>query len=484
VLQSCILPWTFPAWRVYSSGKNPGKLGVFWFSNVDWTRREFHLNDATSFQSPDLWDHLNVHHLRTGVIDMPATYPPRPLDGFMISGYPAEDDKPYTYPKELKAKLKASFGYKTYAESDPQNREAYLEEQQEIIRSRFATARYLLDQVDFLHLTIFCIDQIQHRFWDDEGLFKTWEVLDEELGHFVTEPDYTYLFMSDHGFGPDPIADIFQLNTWLTQEGYLKVQRRAADMLYRLGLTKRKLRKFMEALGIAKWLRRNMPDRVRRAMPLRQGETGEAMMFDRAPLIDWEHSEVLADGHGLLYFNPDLSSDRRLHLQQELREQLSTLHAPITGLPIASHVYTREEIYTGPFLTQAPELILLSRDGCLVKDGVGGSEIFQPPETERWNAKHAPDGLFMAWGRHVQPGVTVQGASLVDLAPTSLHMMGCPIPKAMDGRVLREIFPPGSEPDERATMWTDSEPKAQPKKGMTEEEDATIAERLQNLGYI
>jgi hypothetical protein len=63
-------------------------------------------------------------------------------------------------------------------------------------------------------------------------------------------------------------------------------------------------------------------------------------------------------------------------------------------------------------------------------------------------------------------------------------MMGCPIPKAMDGRVLREIFLPGSEPDERATMWTDSEPKAQPKKGMTEEEDATIAERLQNLGYI
>ncbi len=483
VLQSCILPWTFPAWRVYSSGKNPGKLGVYWFSSVDWVEHKFRLNDATSFQSPDLWDHLNTHDLRTGVIDMPATYPPHPLNGFMISGYPAEDNKPYTYPKALKTKLKAALGYKTYAESNPQDRETYLEEQQEIIRSRFATARHLMDQVDFLHLTIFCIDQIQHRFWNDEGLFRTWEVLDEELGHFVAEPDYTYLFMSDHGFGPTPIAEIFQLNTWLAREGYLKIQRRATDVLYRLGLTKRNLLKMARALGIAKWLRHNVPDRVRHALPLRQGKTGEAMMFDRAPLIDWEHSEVLADGHGLLYFNPDLSSERSNRLRHELQEKLSALRAPITGLPVASRVYTREEIYSGPFLEQAPEIILLSRDGCLVKDGVGGSKIFQSPEMERWNAKHASDGIFMAWGRYIQAGVTVQSASLLDLAPTVLHVMGCPVSKDMDGRILGEIFSPGSEPDKRPIKRTDLEPETQSESDMTEDEDATVAKRLHNLGY-
>jgi len=484
VLESCILPWTFPAWRVYSSGKNPGKLGVYWFSTVDWANRTFRLNNANSFKSLDLWDYLNAQGLRTGVIDMPATYPPRPLDGFMISGYPAEDDRPYTYPPELKAKLRATFGYKTYAETSPDDREAYLGEQWDIIRSRFAVARHLLNEVDFLHLTIFCIDQVQHRFWGDEGLFEMWEVIDVELGRFVTESGYTYLFMSDHGFGPDPIAEIFQLNNWLAKEGYLRLRRRATDVLHRLGLTKRNVVGIARALGVDRWLRRNLPNWVRHAIPLRQEKTGEAMMFDRAPLINWEKSDVLADGHGLLYLNPELSPARKTELQRELQEKLSALHSPLTGLPVASEVYTKEELYSGPFLDQAPDLILLARDGCLVKDGVGGHEAFQPPQVERWNAKHALDGIFMAWGRHIQPSVTVQGASLVDLAPTALHLMNCPVPEDMDGHVLSEIFAPESAPARRAVSQMEAATAVQRKTDLTEEDTATITERLRNLGYL
>ncbi|MFQ5615259.1 MAG: alkaline phosphatase family protein [Anaerolineales bacterium] len=494
VLQSCILPWTFPAWRVYASGRNPGKLGVFWFSSVDWASRRFVLNDANSYRGPDLWDYLNTAGLRTGVIDMPATYPPRPLDGFMVSGYPAEDDKPYTYPPELKAGLKTRFGYKTYAKSNPDDREAYLSEQQDIIRSRFAAARYLLDRVDFLHLTVFCIDQVQHRFWGDEGLFATWEVLDAEIGRFVTQPNFTYLFMSDHGFGPDPISDVFQLNAWLVEQGCLRLRKNAADMLHRAGLNKHTLLQAARKLGIANWLRRVVPENLRRAIPLRQEATGEAMMFDRAPLIDWEHSQALADGHGLIYFNPSLPGERKTALAGELRQKLTALRSPITGLPVAARVYERDEIYHGPALANAPDVILLGRDDCLIKDGVGGSQVFQPPELERWNAKHAPDGVFMAWGRHIQPGAGIRNASLIDLAPTILHTLGCAVPADMDGRVLGEIFAPESDPARRDVvddLSRLSEPlvtpqHATPETSTPEADDLnkSMEERLRNLGYL
>ncbi len=484
VLRSCILPWTFPAWRVYSSGRNPGKLGVFWFSGVDWSRRTFYLNTASSFSGPDLWDYLNAHGIRTGVIDMPATYPPRPIDGFMISGYPAEEDKAFTYPLALQDEIRTKFGYKTYADASPDDPAAYVAEQQEIIRSRFAVARYLLDEVDFLHLTIFCIDQVQHHFWNDERLFQTWEVIDEELGRFVNQPRYTYLFMSDHGFGPGPITEVFQLNNWLAQEGYLRLRRHSADVLYRFGLTKRKALRIAKALGIDRWLRRNLPPSIRRAVPLRQEATGEAMMLDRAPLIDWERSQVLADGHGLLYFNPHLSPAQKNQLRRELLDKLTALRSPRTGLPVAAHVYTKEEIYHGPHLERAPDLILLGRDGCLIKDGIGGRETFQPPETERWNAKHALDGLFLGWGRHIQAGITVQDASLVDIAPTVLHLMGCPVPKDMDGRVLSEIFMPESEPARRAVTWMEALTAPNQEGDLAEEEAAVVVERLRDLGYL
>jgi predicted AlkP superfamily phosphohydrolase/phosphomutase len=52
----------------------------------------------------------------------------------------------------------------------------------------------------------------------------------------------------------------------------------------------------------------------------------------------------------------------------------------------------------------------------------------------------APDGYFLAVGEGIRPGAVLHAASVVDVAPTILYLMGLPVARDMDGRVLTEIL--------------------------------------------
>jgi hypothetical protein len=54
--------------------------------------------------------------------------------------------------------------------------------------------------------------------------------------------------------------------------------------------------------------------------------------------------------------------------------------------------------------------------------------------------QHTPDGFMIAAGAHIERGAVVTGASVLDLAPTILYLMGNPVPRDMEGRVLLEII--------------------------------------------
>jgi predicted AlkP superfamily phosphohydrolase/phosphomutase len=54
--------------------------------------------------------------------------------------------------------------------------------------------------------------------------------------------------------------------------------------------------------------------------------------------------------------------------------------------------------------------------------------------------ERAPDGYFVAIGEGIRPGAVLRGASVVDVAPTILYLMGLPVARDLDGRVLTEIL--------------------------------------------
>lgn len=95
------------------------------------------------------------------------------------------------------------------------------------------------------------------------------------------------------------------------------------------------------------------------------------------------------------------------------------------------------------------------------------------------------DGIFLAYGPGVQPGLEVKDAQIIDLAPTILHAMGEAVPEHMDGRVLEEILSDAPHPDQAPTQpdhWAHS--SGDNGQGLTEEETQIISERLRSLGYM
>ena len=63
-------------------------------------------------------------------------------------------------------------------------------------------------------------------------------------------------------------------------------------------------------------------------------------------------------------------------------------------------------------------------------------------ETDAASHAGAPPGVLLAVGDGIQPGASVRGASVVDVAPTILYLLGLPVARDMEGRVLAELVTP------------------------------------------
>jgi len=85
-MESCPPPVTCPNWRCYSTGKNPGKLGVFWWEKIDTEERTLTTPTSRSFKSSNYWDYLNDAGKTVGIMNLPMSYPPFEVDGWMVAG--------------------------------------------------------------------------------------------------------------------------------------------------------------------------------------------------------------------------------------------------------------------------------------------------------------------------------------------------------------------------------------------------------------
>jgi len=102
-----------------------------------------------------------------------------------------------------------------------------------------------------------------------------------------------------------------------------------------------------------------------------------------------------------------------------------------------------------------------------------------------YSGVHDPMGIFFLRGDPVRAGATVEGATVMDIAPTVLYLMGQPVPDDMDGRILSEALEESYVAD-RAPTTTEApvgEPVASAT-GYSEKDEAIIGDRLRGLGYI
>lgn len=433
-LESCLPPVTAPNWKCYSTGKNPGKLGVFWWENIDCAKQKINIPTSYSFKSGEIWDAMSEQGLKVGIINMPTTYPPKKVNGFMISGGPDSLESGLTYPKELEVRIKKEFGYRALprqvsllAKGDP----TVIKELQETIKMRFEVAKKLAaeDNYDFIHLTIYLINVLQHFFWDDPCVIEAWEIIDTGIGELIaTFPDATFLFMSDHG--SNEIKCKFNINTWLEREGYLKLHnKKSKSTLLKLGITKERAVWLLTKLRLKDAFKKAFGSKI--TLPT---EGGAVQRTGKTKMIDWHRSKAVASGQGPVYLNIPKNSKEYDKTKAEIINKLEKLSNK--GVKIAKQVYEREQIYSGPYLDSAPELIIDQGDHVHITGAIGFDKVFEKPS--KWRGENAKSGIFMAYGKKIANKRV--NAHILDLAPTILELMDIKQDPDFDGKPLTEIL--------------------------------------------
>ena len=428
-MEVCLPPVTSPNWKCYSTGKNPGKLGIFWWENIDLERRKVYYPHERKNMHKEIWDYLSDAGYKVCVIGTPLTYPPKKVNGVMISGGLDSAEEEITYPAELEKELKEKYGYRVHPEHGIQtDREKSAEEILELIELRFRVALDLIKRgkFDFVQITTFYINVLQHFLWDDDKTKRAWKIVDKYVGRLMEEKDVNLIFMSDHG--SNKIDTAFNINTWLNKEGYLKYNYNywVAKTISRLGFNKENLTKLADFLGLISVLKKIIPKTTLRKIPSK-----EMKKEAKTGIINWKKTDAIASGQGPVYL---LNEDKK----EEIKEKLRKLETP-EGKKVLENVYEREEIYSGKYLAEAPSLIMDQAKNIHITGGLGKNRIFEIPEKCKWKAENKKYGLFVAYGPDFS-GKQMDKISILDLAPTILKLYGLNKPKDMDGRVLRELL--------------------------------------------
>lgn len=447
ILESTIPHVTPPAWTSIATGKNPAKHGIFDFTSIKKKNEKWDLNLYTSRdkQAKEMWDYLTGKSI---VINVPLTYPPRTINGTMVTGmYTPSKNSEFIRPKEFKKTiLELCPGYEVelrWAEYKDK-KQNFLMDLHRMTEERIKLFWYFFEQDWNFYFFVFVgTDRIQHILWDESELLRYYQHLDDFLGKLIDciRNNASLLLVSDHGFSK--IKKMVHINSFLQQESYLKAKMssysNSNNILRKLGLTKENLNEMLLKYKLANFYNKLPPKVLHIIRKIVPGQSNPVYDFDI------KNSKAIMVGTGSIYINKECSN-----VEEEIIRKLENLKAPDTGEKVIKKVFRKEEIYSGSLLKKAPDLLILPNKGYSVVSS-GLDEVFESPEYKK--ADHALDGIFLAYGPDIRQGIKLQDTQVYDITPTILHMFGMPVPDDMDGRVLKEIFKENSEPARRKVKY-------------------------------
>ena len=472
--RSCLPPVTYPNWKCYSSGKNPGKHSVYWWERIDLAEERIDIMSGTDYKTAELWDYLNADGQTAGVVNMPSMYPPRDIDNYVISGGPdavegqyRSLDSGYTSPPELERRLVEEYDYAVHPDpllSSNEETGAEVEEILRLLELRLEVARDLFveEGLDFTHVTLFYLNVLHHFFWDDEPVLRAWQLVDDWLGE-LAELEGNLVIMSDHGAAATTTE--FYINEWLAENGYLTRRTGVEDYFQRVGVTRENALAVAKRLGLVDTLAKRVPESIQAMVPQSAGAKRERKM----ELIVPRETKALASGQGPIYINPayDVPS-----IQTQLIQDLQSI-TDADDNPLFTGVYPAEEVYDGSYVEIGPDVVVDQRPGVHVNDGMGSDNVMTKPD--RWAAENTPTGIFVANGPDVRQQGNIGEIDIVDIAPTILANHGVAVPDDIDGTVI-DIFH-----EEPSVGTQDPITHSQARRDGQHDD---VADRLKQLGYM
>jgi len=438
------------------------------------------------------------------VLDVPFTYPPESIQGCIITGYgtPTTEGTVFTHPPQLRDELIASCGSCEVATVSGRLElsDNYFERWDHILASRACIASYLMSKKDwdFFMIVYGVTDNMQHTLWaflepqhpayhSDEGqhyrqrLFSYYAKVDDLAGELLARCDANthVLVMSDHGFGSTRTSKY--LSKLLLDEGLIRYKGLPVLSRPTTWLMQRLLNLYHSTPFLGNIVRHLSG---KQKMGLKQVLT-RTTLLPTADNIDWDHTFAFPGGYGLqVYINRKDRFPRGTvspgeeyeKLIGHITKRLLALTDPISGEPVIKAVYRAQDIYSGQFVDQAPDLII-EYTNVYRPDQVGDSRPLNPG----LEGNHTMEGIFIAHGP-LLTGVPIK-PQITDLAPTALYLLDLPIPKDMDGQVLAEIIEPNYLAKHPVT-YADAVSALGSDGSYSSEEAESIREQLRALGYL
>lgn len=515
-LRSTLPAATFPAWTTFLTGVNPGQHGIFDFARFRPGTREVEFVGASIRRRPIVPTLASDAGLRVACLGFPGTYPPEPLNGIMVSGFDSPVavgiDPSFVSPPSMAAELQKRYGRYVFADFAETNTWLPGWHQRAAgklvagLERRAAMANGLAreQQWDLFMVHFGESDTAAHHFWAfhdpssprrpgpieeglDDVLLDVYRRLDRAVGELVeaTGRDATVLIASDHGFG-GASDKVLYLNRWLAEQGWLRFE---AEPRKRDRLRGAAIR---AALTL-------MPGRLQeRAWRMAPTTAGKLEGKRRMARIDWPETSVFSEE---LSYHPSLRLNVRgrwdggkvqardaRSLADDVAAALGELRDPWTGSKVVERVWRREEIYEGPALEDAPDLLLefvLDHGYSLnILSSGGPGPVWRRLERGEllgakgagMNGTHRRDGFWLVHGPRVAP--RRKRSALIDMAPTALSALGLGLPDWMEGH-------PELPEADGAPAPEDTRPaRVEAPRAYTEQQQRVIEDRLRRLGYL
>ncbi|MBW2147993.1 MAG: alkaline phosphatase family protein [Deltaproteobacteria bacterium] len=404
---------TFPeissvAWTSFMTGQNPGRHGIFGFTELAGDTYRLHFPGFGQVKEPVLWDVLEQYGLRSVVLNLPSTYPAPPVNGVLVSGFVAPRLEHAVYPPEIIPVLQGmNYRVDVDANLGHTSPEKLMEDLMDTLELRRKAFHYLWEnhRWDLFLMVITGTDRLHHFLWDAweepghkfvDAFRHYYRRLDHLVGEIysLTPSDALFMMVSDHGF--TRLRSHVYLNYWLHRNGYL----------------------FYE---------KDDPESVE-------------CINSKTRAFAMDPSRIYIHLQGRFSRGLVVPGQEAARLREELAERLCRMevHIPDCLDPTASstvrpirRVYRKEEIYRGQFLNLAPDLVLESEPGFDLK---GSTRTRHLADRKVFTGMHTRTDAFIFI--RSKKASFPSPVRIVDCLPTILTSLGIPAGDSFDGQSL------------------------------------------------
>ena len=407
-------PISSVAWASFMTGKSPGGHGIYGFIERIPENMEVYVPTAAHLQSETLWSYLSDQDKKIFSMNVPLTYPPKPVNGITICGFLGTDIAKGTFPAEIGRRLKAD-GYIIDADTVAAREDlpAFARELHAVFDKRVATMWefFKADQWDFFMTHIMETDRMHHFMWQymtenhaiwAEYFHAFYRKIDNLIAKIADRVASTghLVILSDHGF--TTLKKEVYLNKWLFDQGYLR------------------------------FTGEGIPDSLQH---IHSDSTAYSLIPGRIYLNLRGREKAGTVAPGLEYES----------IRQELMQKIGNLTDPDTGEKMVRKVITREESYMSacaetylsgsqpvtdkndPFYL-APDLLVVSEDGYDFKGNLWRKHLTERGPIVGTHTGH--DAFVLVRDRKLKR----DRFSIIDMMPTILDLMGIEPPQGLDGK--------------------------------------------------